>query len=92
MTQESLRGRLASAGLACAIMPAMGEQTESPTMNLGGPRTFCGERTLVLSPSGLNLVCTRCDRITLLLQEHRPDDRPVATRHGRIPGRHRKRF
>jgi hypothetical protein len=66
-------------------MPGMGEQPESPTMKPGDPCTFCGERTLVPSPSGQNLLCGRCKRITLLPQEHRPDDR-------RIPGRHRKRF
>ena len=33
-------------------------------------------------PSGLNLVCTGCDRITLLPQAHMQDDRPVATRRG----------
>jgi hypothetical protein len=92
MTQESLRGRLAPAGLGCANMPGMGEQAESRTMKPGDRCPFCGEMTLVLSPSGQNLLCGRCKRITVRPQPHRPDDRPDATRRGRIPGRHRKRF
>ena len=77
---------------ACANMPGMNQQAESPAAKPGDRCPFCGERTLVRSPSGLNLVCTGCYRITLLPLAHRPDDRPDATRHGRIPGRRRKHF
>jgi hypothetical protein len=34
MTQESLRGRLVSAGLRCANMPGMSGQTEPPRRSL----------------------------------------------------------
>jgi hypothetical protein len=92
MTQESLRGRLASAGLGCVYMPAMGDQSESPTITPGDRCPFCGEGVLTRSPSGLNLLCGRCQRITLLPQAHGPDDRPDAMRRGRIPGRRGKRL
>jgi hypothetical protein len=92
MTQESRLGDWVPAGLGCANMPGMGEQAESPTVRSGDRCPFCGGGTLVPSPSGLNLLCRTCDRITLLPQAHRPNGRPDAMRHGRIPGRRRKHF
>ena len=64
-------------------MPGMDQQAESPTMKPGDRCPFCGDGTLVRSPSGLNLLCRTCDRITLLPQAHRSDGRTDATRHGR---------
>jgi hypothetical protein len=55
----------------------------APTAKRGDRCTLCGKGTLVPSPSGINLLCHACNRITVLPQAHRPDDRPVAMRHGR---------
>jgi len=92
MTQESLRGRLAPAGLGCANRPGMGEQSESPTVKPGDRCPFCGEGVLMPSPPGLHLQCGRCKRITLLPQPHRPDGRTDAWRHRRFPGRPKEQF
>jgi len=73
-------------------MPGMSQQTESPTAKPGNRCSFCGEGTLVPSPSGLNLLCGTCDRITLLRQPDKPDSRPDSPGPGRPRGRSKKRF
>jgi hypothetical protein len=64
----------------------------APTPKPGDHCPFCGEGTLVPSPSGINLLCHACNRITVLPQAHRPDRRPDAPGHWWTRGRHKKRF
>lgn len=72
-------------------MPGMGQQTESPTAKPGDRCPLCGEGALVPSPSGLNLLCRACNRITVLRQPHKPDGRPDAAGPGRTRGRPKER-
>ncbi len=71
--RQSCRRRL-PAGPECANLPVMNQQTELPTSKPGDRCPFCSEGVLVPSPSGLNLLCSTCDRITLLPLAHKPDD------------------
>ena len=82
-------GRLLPPGLMYGSLPRMGQQTESPTAKPGDPCPLCGEGVLMPSPSGLNLECDTCNRITLLPMTHSVDDRPNAAGHERTPGRPR---
>jgi hypothetical protein len=90
MTQESRLGDWVPAGLGCANMPGMGQQAEFPTAKPGDRCPLCGEGLLVSSPSGLNLLCYACNRITVLPLAHRPDGRP-GSRPGRTGGRSKVR-
>jgi hypothetical protein len=73
-------------------MPGMSQQNESPTTKPGNDCPLCRKGTLVPSPSGINLLCRACKKITVLPLAQRPDGQPVAARRGGIPGRHKKRF
>jgi hypothetical protein len=68
-------------------VPSMTQQAEYPTAKPGENCPYCGEGPLVPSPSGMNLHCHTCNKITVLPQVQRTDDRPDATRRGRIRGR-----
>jgi hypothetical protein len=72
-------------------MPGMSQQSESPTAKPGDRCPFCGKGVLVPSPSGLNLQCGTCERITVLPQSYRPDGRPDAAGPGLTRGRPKKR-
>jgi hypothetical protein len=58
----------------------------APTAKRGDRCPLCGKGTLVPSPSGLNLRCCTCKRITVLPQVHRPTDRPEAAGPGHTGG------
>ena len=73
-------------------MPGMSQQAEPPTAKPGDRCPFCGKGALLPSPSGMNLLCDTCDRITVLPQAQGPDGRPVAARRGRTRGRPKERF
>ena len=64
----------------------------APTAKRGDRCPLCGKGTLVPSPSGINLLCHACNRITLLPQAHRPDDRADARHPRRFPGRSKEQF
>jgi ribosomal protein S27E len=48
------------------------EPRVTPQLEFTAPCPFCGEASLVLSPSGKHLVCIHCGRIVL-----RPKPRPA---------------
>jgi hypothetical protein len=73
-------------------MRGMSRQIESPIAKLGDRCLLCVEGTLVPSPSGLNLRCGRCKRITLVRQAHRLDGRTDPKRHSRFPRRPKEQF
>jgi hypothetical protein len=68
-------------------VPSMTQQTEYPTSKPGDRCRRCGKGALVLSPSGMNLHCDTCNKITVLPQVQRTDDRPVGSGHRRTRGR-----
>ena len=47
-------------------MPGMSQQNESPTTKPGNDCPLCRKGTLVPSPSGINLLCRACKKITVL--------------------------
>ena len=98
-TQFFNRGRVASpafhqrllpAGPGCDSFPVVNQQTESPTAKPEDRCPLCGEGTLVPSPSGTNLLCHACNRITVLPLAHRRNPRIEAHRLNRIGGRPKK--